>query len=102
NAAVVRMLQKLDVREEMRRVEHRYWNGKYWDCHGFSFFREELPLLQQRLFRDRKLQPSPPVREATQEFQIRVRPKSRESTPTDSAGNKVQDMAFDEALIAAL
>ena len=102
NAAVVRMLQKLDVREEMRRVEHRYWNGKYWDCHGFSFFREELTLLQQRLFRDRKLQPSPPVREATQEFQIRVRPKSREATPTDSAGNKVQDMAFDEALIAAL
>ena len=102
NGSVVRMLHKLDVREEMRRVEHRYWNGKYWDCHGFSLFREDLPQLQQRLFRNRSLQPASSVSATTQEFQIRLRPKSGENAPAESPRNKAQDMAFDEALIAAL
>ena len=102
NASVVRMLQKLDVREEMCRVQHRYWNGKYWDCHGFSLFREELSLMRRRLFRNRSLQPSPPAQETKQDFQIRLRPQSRATAPPEPAGKTVQDMAFDEALIAAL
>jgi len=102
NPSVVRMLHKLDVREEMRRVEHRYWNGKYWDCHGFSLFRDELSPLQQRLFRNRSLEPSRPAPATTQEFEIRLRPKSRETAPAEPARSKAQDMAFDDALIAAL
>jgi len=102
NVSVVRMLQKLHVREEMCRSDHRYWNGRYWDCHGFSLFREELPQLQQRLFRNRSLQPSPPVPATMQDCQIRLRPKSGDEASAGSPRDRVQDMAFDEALIAAL
>jgi len=102
NVSVVRMLQKLHVREEMCRSDHRYWNGRYWDCHGFSLFREELPQLQQRLFRNRSLQPSSPVPATMQDCQIRLSPKSGDKAPAGSPRDKVQDMAFDEALIAAL
>lgn len=51
NAQVVRMLHKLGVQEEMRRVEHRYWNGRYWDQVGFAFYRQNLPHLLQRIVR---------------------------------------------------
>jgi RimJ/RimL family protein N-acetyltransferase len=51
NAPVVRMLQKLGVRQEMQRSEHRYWNGRYWDQLGFAVNREELPAIMARFRR---------------------------------------------------
>ena len=49
NQPVIRMLEKLEVRKEMQKVEHRYWNGRLWDQYGFAFYREDLPKLLGRL-----------------------------------------------------
>jgi len=49
NKPVIRMLEKLGVRKEMQRGEHRYWNGRYWDQYGFAFYRDDLPPLIERL-----------------------------------------------------
>lgn len=49
NQPVIRMLEKLEVRKEMQKVEHRYWNGRLWDQYGFAFYREDLPKLLRRL-----------------------------------------------------
>jgi len=49
NEPVLRMLNKLGLHEEMKRVEHRYWNGRYWDQYGFAFYRDDLTNLIERL-----------------------------------------------------
>jgi RimJ/RimL family protein N-acetyltransferase len=54
NTKVVRMLQKLGVRQEMQRRDHRYWNGRHWDQLGFAVGREELAGLMARFTRGRQ------------------------------------------------
>lgn len=51
NPAVVEMLRKLGFHEEMRRVNHRFWNGKHWDWYGFAISREEHQQVLQRILR---------------------------------------------------
>ena len=51
NQPVIGMLKKLEVRREMQKAQHRYWNGRYWDQYGFAFYREDLPKLLTRLNR---------------------------------------------------
>ncbi len=58
NKPVLRMLNKLGLQEEMKRTEHRYWNGRYWDQYGFAFYRADLPQLIERLSRRRTVTPS--------------------------------------------
>ena len=52
NTSVIRMLRKLEVPEEMRRAEHRFWNGRYWDWHGFAMTRTDFPRLARKLLRE--------------------------------------------------
>jgi RimJ/RimL family protein N-acetyltransferase len=48
NGQVVRMLSRLEVKQEMQRREHRYWNGRYWDQFGFALGREECAKIVAR------------------------------------------------------
>ncbi len=51
NEEMLRIAEKLGLTEEMRRVEHRFWNGRYWDQYGFSISRNDAPQLTSRLLR---------------------------------------------------
>ena len=97
NAPVIRMLQKLGIRQEMQRAAHRFWNGKYWDHHGFAIYREDISLLHKRLFRGGKLTQGPVF---SSRPNGRVQPRSNGHThamPRTVQAAQQDDM-FDEAL----
>jgi hypothetical protein len=59
NVPVLRMLRKLGVHEEMCRGRHRFWNGEYWDQHGFTMYREDVAGFSNRVFGNRRIRHVP-------------------------------------------
>src|SRR5262249_8604216 len=49
NGAVVRMLRKLGLEEEVLLREARYWDGGYWDLHTFALYRSAWPDVRDRI-----------------------------------------------------
>jgi RimJ/RimL family protein N-acetyltransferase len=91
NVPVLRMLRKLGVHEEMRRVRHRFWNGKYWDWIGFAIFREDLEDTLGKIFRGRSVTQSPTFNTR----QIRITPSA---TTTKQPVDRYQ--ILDQALLS--
>jgi hypothetical protein len=54
NGHVLALLKKLGVRQEMHRLQHRYWNGQYWDSYGFAIYRGDYPELCDRILQSRR------------------------------------------------
>jgi RimJ/RimL family protein N-acetyltransferase len=98
NRPVIRMLEKLEVRKEMQRVKHRYWNGKHWDQYGFAFYREDLPQLLQRLTGHREI-----TRGRTRYGSARIaRDRKVVEVPPSAASGNATNAIFDEALDALI
>ena len=96
NKPVIRMMEKLNVRKEMQRSEHRYWNGRHWDQYGFSFFREDLSGLIERLSRGRAI-----TRTVTRSGSARL-PRHRKVVPAALSNSTTESVneAVDQALNA--
>ena len=98
NRPVIRMLEKLEVRKEMQRAEHRYWNGRHWDQYGFAFYREDLPKLLQRLTGRRDI-----TRGRTRYGSARVsRERKIVEAPSGEANGKATNAILDQALNSLL
>ena len=98
NQPVIGMLNKLEVRKEMHKTQHRYWNGRYWDQYGFAFYREDLPKLLSRLARGQDRARSIPCHDSAPPRRGRKVIEVPSTNTSGHANSEVFDKALDSLL----